>query len=507
MRLEGSAGKPSPKPPVNLADLMFGQRDPAPAPPASLARRDFGAPLRATAPAAQEEWHPTEVTDVPRLLKSAAVGAYNWVAEGKARDHGKPRKKDTSKVWTPWGALTSHSSRGAQQWSNAVNPTQQGDLPYAMGTGPKRAEAPQPYGSGAYNAVNQMGFQEAVKEDKHAKERAVRQDVLGIDQKAEPTYGNRTVKKPAAPGVGKIEERGDAWYNALSDRERAAVDFNTMLVDAVKKDLANQKAYNPTDNQRDSYDAYVTQMFGKDRGSKLYAPETMSLLLKLGRQDADGEWNGLQDTDADLDDFLGLNAAITADDISNLDLNVPERTGLMASVVRDQGFESGTLPSQQYRLELSRQLADKTAMLQDSLAKGNAMLDTIYATSLVSRNDVLKEVGGLVNTPKVMLGYRESQHNPDGTVKNLNTFYRDAFDLFADKKTKQEDRDAALAQISSPLTQDEWQGFWEYADQRSANALRFGTQLTDTKLADGSKMHQRSPQEFRELLGLDEVRR
>lgn len=511
MRQEGAVGKKTPKPPVTLADLMFGRREPAP----SMERRDFGTPL--TSPAATtEEWHPAEVSDLPRLLGSAAHGiaaipgnAYDWVAEGKGRDSGDAKPRKQKKVWTPWGALTGDSDPRDQVRAVARQGPQgpQGDLPYAMGTAPQRPEAPRPYGSGAYNAVNQMAFNEGVaaKEksdavEQHKIERGIRQDMLGIDRTPEPTYGNRNAKRPAAPGVGKIQEMGDDWYNALSDREKAAVDFNTLLVDAVKKDLANQKAYDPTSNQKDSYDAYVEEMFGKDRGSTLYAPETVGLLMKLGRNDKNGEWNGLRDSDADLDDFLGLNAAITADDLTNIDLNVPEATGVVAGLTRSQELENGTLPSGQYRVELSRMLADRTATMQESLAKGNAMLDTIYSTSLVSRNDILKEIGGLSNTPKTMLGYGETKRREDGGADNIDTYFRDAYDLIADKATKDE-RDAVLARISSPLKPDEWQQFWEYADQRSANALRFGTPLTDTK-----EVNPRSPQEFRAYLGLDEVK-
>jgi hypothetical protein len=82
-------------------------------------------------------------------------------------------------------------------------------------------------------------------------------------------------------------------YNALNTAQRAAVDANTAIADAVAQDEAAGG-----DGKKDkSYQADVEKLFGKDGGSDTYAPRTAALLSELGLGDKKL---------GDLDNYLNL---------------------------------------------------------------------------------------------------------------------------------------------------------------------------------------------------------
>lgn len=97
-------------------------------------------------------------------------------------------------------------------------------------------------------------------------------------------------------------------YSALSDEQRAAVDFNTQLIEAVRTDRRLQGKYSLTPEAQSVLDKTIEKMFGADGGSTQTGKATAELLQSIG----------FQDPAADLDDFLQLNAAIDADQLKQL---------------------------------------------------------------------------------------------------------------------------------------------------------------------------------------------
>jgi hypothetical protein len=257
-------------------------------------------------------------------------------------------------------------------------------------------------------------------------------------------------------------------YNALSEKQRAAVDFNTLLVKAVSKDNASQKIYDPTLDEKMAYEKGVEHIFGDDaKQPDEYAPETLSLLQQINYHDDAGE----------LDDFLGLKAAITEEDLKHITVAAP------ANAVAFSGADQPQVD----RIELTQQLADQTQRLEASLAKGTKMLQSINATANLERNTILNMVGGIPNKPPQPLGYGAGE---------VDTYFKQAFDALANQANTK-DKDEILGVINQDLSPDELQAFKSYSDTRVGNAERF-----DLPLGEEKGVTYRSPEEFRDLLGI-----
>jgi hypothetical protein len=107
-------------------------------------------------------------------------------------------------------------------------------------------------------------------------------------------------------------------YDSLGDQQKAAVDWNTLLIDAREKDFSDSVKI-ATPEEQAAYDAEVTRLFGAQGGSNRYAPNTMKLLGQLD----------VVQLGQDLDEYLSLERAIddtqiadfkfTSQDLATLD--------------------------------------------------------------------------------------------------------------------------------------------------------------------------------------------
>lgn len=280
-----------------------------------------------------------------------------------------------------------------------------------------------------------------------------------------------------APGAagGQVDQMTQEEYDALTDKQRAAVDFNTMLVKAVRKDNRLQDEYDPNETQRMTYDASVEKMFGEGRDSALYAPETMSVLRQIG----------FDDTSADLDDFLGLNAAITMRDLKHL-----------KSVAGPTVRETTLNPVELDRYELTESLASNTASMQAALVRGNQLLATIQQTAVAGRADDVTRLGGIYQAPQGGLGYEAPVFSETGAPGDLNTYFQVAYDKMTQRKPGATP-DEMLQTFQTDLSPSEFRAFMGYVDARSSSADRYGIELGDNPDAK-----YKSPDEFREIFGL-----
>ncbi len=306
------------------------------------------------------------------------------------------------------------------------------------------------------------------------------EDALEAQRQAAIGNGEQALRTPIAK---QVDQMTPEEYAALPPLQRAAVDFNGLLVQAVRKDRHNQDEYKPTPQQREVYDLSVEKIFGKNGGSTMYAPETLGLLRQLD----------FKDSAASLDDFLGLKAAIGEEDLAGLDRpsTPPAVTGGVA--------EDSKLPDTAFdKLSLQRNLAESTRSLQSALVRGNELLQNLGAMARVERsNDVARNLGGLPSSANAMLGYGPAT-DAEGSL-TVDGYFQRSFDLLAAKKG---DKDAIFAAMNADLTPDEFQAFLAYADNRSGQSAQYGLELGQ---ADGVKY--RKPEEFRKLLGLDKEAR
>jgi hypothetical protein len=298
-----------------------------------------------------------------------------------------------------------------------------------------------------------------------------------------------------------------AEYGKLTPEQKAAVDWNTLLVRAVRSDRSSQDEYGTiAPRQQTAYDQAIESTFGnEDRGSRIYAPETLGLLQQIGYKDDSG----------DLDDFLKLRAAITTEDLQV----VPESSGVGAvsfgpthnllqaatTKIGEQFLSDAAMhdlgPYGQV-LQMQRDLVGRTTEMEATLAKGNQMMATVAQTAEADRNEIVTALGGSAfSMPKNMVGYEPPRYITNPTTgqqeaADLNTAFRDTFDMLSNP-AYQTDRDKILAAFNSAVTPDEYDAFLSYANARSSTAAQLGAPLGNV---EGG--HYISPRDFRVAFGL-----
>lgn len=287
-------------------------------------------------------------------------------------------------------------------------------------------------------------------------------------------------------GMRKGGTRGDTYqmtwedYQALSDQQRAAVDFNTALARAVRNDLRHQDDYASVEaTPRLAYDTDVERMFGEDGGSTRYAPQTVALLKQIGFTD-DG---------ADLDQFLNLRAAITDKDLKRLQWeNVPGLSDQASSQLPAAANE---------RMSYVDSISDAAAQRLDELMSTPGALPS-PKQNLLSQSQVMATGYGAdtlkLNTPP---GF-----GPAGEVLGdngiTNKDFSDALFVLASKQITPEKQQEFLGVLNSQLTPEQRRAFMSYADARTRQAAEY-----DLPLGSDPSVQYRGPEEIRKLLGLD----
>lgn len=304
-------------------------------------------------------------------------------------------------------------------------------------------------------------------------ERQVRMDAMGLGSPLEdvlpkmPEIG--VEQRPKSKPRGEVVSMTAEEYNALDPQQRAAVDFNTMLVQAVRRDKRmNRKGFydSSTEEQRDTYEADVQAMFGDGRGSDTYAPETLSVLKQIG----------YDDDRADFDDFLGLRAAITRKDLNYVGGSGAQSlavSGSLSDVARD-------------RITSTNDIAAATARMQEALVKGNALLNNIADTARRARAADLSILGGIYRQPETEAGFGQSEQDTD---------FQLVYQGLSDPKA-----DISFEDVTAAWSGPTLENFLRYADERSRNAELYGLPLGEER-----DVKYRSPEEFRKLLGLDQI--
>jgi hypothetical protein len=345
-----------------------------------------------------------------------------------------------------------------------------------------------------------QGFSEhGVNTDLYAKFGRLQAADVPASQRADSREDPRAIRERNLAGDhGKIDQLSWDEYNALSDRERSAVDFNSLLVQAVNKDkrMNKQGAYDDvSDQEKMTYVAALKQQFGDEttptlnagvpisKGSDIYAPETLALLNQLD----------LKDSNANLDDFLNLKVAITAKDIAAMDVAGQRGPGDRPDVFNPVQGDAKD------RLQMVQQYASSADQLRDSLVKGNEMLANFRQSVVADRNSgpnpLVTSYGGTATKVNPGVGYG-APTGPDGNM-TIDGYFQLAFQSLAAAKADDQGRAAVMDDARKMLKPEELQQFYNYIDRRSAEAAASGAPL-----GPPGDVQYRSPQEFRELLGI-----
>lgn len=306
----------------------------------------------------------------------------------------------------------------------------------------------------------------------------------GAKDKVDGKGGKDDAPKPEIKQYKDRAVREMTWerYNSLSERQRAAVDFNTALVAAREKDLNSD--YDPTKKDTARYEAAVTDMFGEQGGSATFAPETMALLRKI-------DYSG---AGKDLDDFLGLKSAITRKELKGLDIDDLSPVEKGASGVANAVTGLGVVPTDS-RSE-NAILADSTRALQETMAKAGEMLKnwTVSSTAMLNRD--VYDFGGLQSDLNVGRGFGNAPVNygAPGVTGNVHTFFQDAFNQLSSKANGPEQIQQSLGILNETLKPKEQESFLRYVDDLTRTSQDFDLPLGKDR---------RSAREIRALLNMD----
>lgn len=220
-------------------------------------------------------------------------------------------------------------------------------------------------------------------------------------------------------------------YAALTPKQKAAVDLNTLLVAAVQRDLGVKR------DEGKQYDDRVKAVFGDDASTiQPFAPNTLSLLEDIG----------YQDDNTKVTDFLKLKAAFDADDVDDLKLRkgeAPDANSMSA------GFSRDAIQ------------ADLVATLQGA------------RTDKDTRGTVLDTQRDLLGTDQ-KLGFGEA--NPEGDrTSQLNAYFQQAFEAMS---TKGVDPTAIMAEArDGRMDERELKAFIEFLDVKSRESKQFDIPL------------------------------
>ena len=196
---------------------------------------------------------------------------------------------------------------------------------------------------------NQVSVQQAAQLDNARKANEAAQ----LDNARKANEANEAAIRDKLRGPVEIKQLSWEEYDALSPKQRAAVDFNGALYNATNADKQAQLKGADDPNVRGSYDKALEKTFGsRDRGSDTYAPNTLALLSTLGLNDKGG----------DLDEWLNMGGAVTAGDL--------ESAGVGSDILTLEAQDALPL-GQRTTLQLSNRTNNR---LNDVLAKGQNLL-------------------------------------------------------------------------------------------------------------------------------------
>lgn len=275
--------------------------------------------------------------------------------------------------------------------------------------------------------------------------------------------------KPAKPGDNKPSARRTyqlTWdeYNKLSDEQRAAVDFNTILVEAREKDLNAE--YNAPEKKQERYFEDVEEMFGEGRGTETYAPELMGVL-------SDMDFKG--DGETDFDDLLNLDTAVSMKQLKNFSFDrevrppqvpdSPEVTRLRQMI--SPGGAGGLAPDQR--------AAVYTRNVQEAMAKAGEVLQSWRMTAARSRMQEVLRYGGDPTKLRKARGYGDyvfTDADGDGYDDEF-TFDEVAQDSLGALTNRKYDP-AGTVDFIAGLSAKDQQDILRYIDEQTKVASEFG---------------------------------
>lgn len=280
------------------------------------------------------------------------------------------------------------------------------------------------------------------------------------------------VKQADAPPEKRpptLKTRQLTWeeYNKLTDDQRAAVDFNTMLIQAREKDLNTDYAEFEGGGANQEYQEAVERMFGTRGSTETYAPETMAVLKSIDYEAASGEA---------LEDFLSLDAAISAKELKGFDTAPDPIQGGLASYGLDQAIKP------------EEKAAASTAHLERVLAKSGQLIQNFRASTAAARSGLAVRYGGVANKATPALGFGEDEDS---------SFFRQGI-VALSMDLSPEETALVWDDLQKQLTPEKMRAFLKFADDITRDSL----EIRPPQWTQDEKVIF-NPQLIRERLGFD----
>ena len=325
-------------------------------------------------------------------------------------------------------------------------------------------------------------------------------DTYAPDAKGDP----KKITEQRVEGERQAVPLTVAAYNKLTPEQRAAVDFNTALVEAREKDLNSGWMIRVAPD--DEAAAQRKSMFGDDAPTGGYPEHTMALLEKIGYK-APG---------TKLEDFLSLDRAITADELKDLklpkDINFAttgpqESDGWAAEAGRHQGIVQDSMKARDEAGYGKVRSSENLQMIElDIIRRASEVLAQARtggaARSWSPAATATNWLGGSMRGERIPLGWGQPEDrsrfsNPSDRAKDND--FRIVFDnLLNDRsRTKLADVEAFWARLKQVgATEEDIDQLFQFLDQRTRVMIENGE-----KVAAG----QNDAAIIRELAGLEPI--
>jgi hypothetical protein len=269
----------------------------------------------------------------------------------------------------------------------------------------------------------------------------------------------------AATTVTRNDDRAVplSWdeYNALSQQQRAAVDFNTLLVQAREVDLkTDPKWYSPADKAQYAKD--VKEMFGSLGGSETIGYQTVELLKKIDFT-AVGQ---------DLDEFLSLERAVSADELKNF-------TFSKDAVKQMDSFSVGSLMNPAKTVNdytAARTPENVAAVNTDVIKKALAAYKGVLTAGGKNAWNIESALGmDIPHTMVIPAGYGRAGMSTKGKATKLQVD-QGIEELY--ETLRKYPNEQGMAALFQDFKQWDWspeeqQQFWDYTNDRSLREIQY----------------------------------
>jgi hypothetical protein len=296
-------------------------------------------------------------------------------------------------------------------------------------------------------------------------------------------------------------------YDKLTPDQKAAVDFNTRLVEARELDLQlGQSGKSLTPEKLAQYRDDVTKMFGSEGGSDTVAIHTMELLKSIDFK-AVGQ---------DLDEYLSLERSVDLDELKTFKLTdtpVVEGVEKTFNSERERQQDAIRNPNQGPYTNLDALAspgnldAVDSAAIRASKAQIEASMQD-YSTNYWSWDTAMhpKEYTR-ADKDEVPIGYGDALRNPKLPAEDkkgrpnwsLDRFAAQSWEWLKDGQdfTMDDVEEFFVAYDYSPKERADWFG---YINNRARNEMQYGAQKRIG--VDGIEIPSRSPEEILSFVGL-----